>query len=178
MNLSYDRVPPADLYEQMRRARKRESESTKKPARSTEWKLIAIGCFLFACFALSLFFARHAATPAPTPVAVPPPIAAATPAPAVVTATPVPVQPVPRAEPVAGPLTKEGQPMFSGRQYYVTMPDGRTLLVNYRGFVPHACMLPRQHGINNAMYTDAATGLNWIWTVPASASNVPQWIDP
>jgi hypothetical protein len=70
--------------------------------------------------------------------------------------------------------------MLSGNQYTVTMPDGRTILVNYRGFVDHACNLPRQPrgGANNAMYTDRATGLNWIWTVPQGPSNVPQWIDP
>ena len=93
---------------------------------------------------------------------------------------PVPVHTVPRAEPVPGPVTTTGQPMLSGNQYTVTMPDGRTILVNYRGFVDHACNLPRQPrgGANNAMYTDRATGLNWIWTVPQGPSNVPQWIDP
>jgi hypothetical protein len=93
---------------------------------------------------------------------------------------PVPVQPVPRAEPVSGPLTTAGQPMLSGRQYFVSMPDGRHLLVNWRGWVDHACNLPKQPlgGANNAAYTDAATGHTWIWTVPAGPSNVPRWIDP
>ena len=84
----------------------------------------------------------------------------------------------PRAEPVAGPLTAAGEPMLSGHQYHVAMPDGRTILINYRGWVDHACNLPRQRGINNAAYTEAATGHTWIWTVPAGTSNVPRWIDP
>jgi len=87
---------------------------------------------------------------------------------------------VPRADPVSGPLTTTGEPMLSGRQYYVSMPDGRNILVNYKGWVDHACNLPRQPkgGANNAAYTDAATGHTWIWTVPAGTSNVPRWIDP
>jgi hypothetical protein len=70
--------------------------------------------------------------------------------------------------------------MLSGRQYYVSMPDGRRLLINYRGVVDHAYELPKQPlgGANNAAYTETATGSTWIWTVPAGASNVPRWIDP
>jgi hypothetical protein len=85
---------------------------------------------------------------------------------------------VPKAEPVRGPLDTTGQSMLSGRQYWMTMPDGRNLLVNWQGFVDHACNLPRQRGINNAAYTELATGLTWIWTVPAAGANIPQWIDP
>ena len=87
---------------------------------------------------------------------------------------------VPRAEPVAGPLTTTGEPMLSGRQYYVSMPDGRHLLVNYKGWIDHACNLPKQPkgGANNAADTDQATGHTWIYTVPAIGPNVPQWIDP
>jgi len=107
------------------------------------------------------------------------PVPAATPVPVIAVASiPVLIQPAPRAEPVTGPLGADGQPMLSGHQYYINMPDGRHLLVNYKGYVPHASDLPRQHGINNAMYTDAATGVDWIWTVPATGPNVPQWIDP
>jgi len=117
-----------------------------------------------------------AATPEPTPT----PMAIAAPP-----STPLRITPraqrliVPRAEPVEGPLSANGQPMKSGNQYYVTMPDGRYLLVNYMGWVDHAVNLPRQlkGGANNAMYTDRATGLNWIWTVPLD-SNTPKWIDP
>ena len=84
------------------------------------------------------------------------------------------------AVPRALAVTTTGEPMLSGRQYYVSMPDGRNILVNYKGWVDHACNLPRQPkgGANNAAYTDAATGHTWIWTVPAGTSNVPRWIDP
>ena len=87
-----------------------------------------------------------------------------------------------RAEPVLGPLTIQGNPMLSGHQYYVTMPepDGRHLLVNFMGSVDHACNLPRQPkgGANNAAFIETATNHLWIYTVPAGISNVPQWIDP
>lgn len=98
-----------------------------------------------------------------------------------VTSAPTPMPPVqaaPRAEPVTGPLTSTGEPMIAGRQYHVGMPDGRNILVNYKGWVPHAFNLPRQHGINNAAYTEVATGHTWVWTVPATGPNVPQWLDP
>jgi hypothetical protein len=121
------------------------------------------------------------AVAAPVPVATPVAIAPTpAPAPAVVAAAPTPAPFVPRAEPVLGPLTAEGVPMIAGRQYYVTLPepDGRHILVNYKGWIPHACMLPRQHGVTNSMFTDEATGVNWIWTIPVSGSTVPRWIDP
>jgi hypothetical protein len=109
-------------------------------------------------------------------------VAVATPAstPVIPTPIPSPAPIVPRAEPVTGPMTTEGTPMVSGNQYYVTMPDGRHILVNYKGWIDHVCNLPRQPrgGANNAAYTDVATGLTWIWTVPTGTSNIPQWIDP
>ena len=116
----------------------------------------------------------------PIAAAIPAPVVAATPAPPAPPAPSAAVQLVPRAEPVSGPLTTTGEPMFSGRQYFVNMPDGRHLLVNYRGWVDHACNLPKQPvgGANNAAYTESATGHTWIFTVPAGASNVPRWIDP
>ena len=111
-------------------------------------------------------------TPAPTPQAVIPTVTPAAP--------PAPVHIVPRAEPVLGPLTTAGTPMVSGNQYCVTMPDGRHILVTYKGWVDHAANLPKQPlgGANNAAYTETATGHTWIWTVPAGPSNLPQWIDP
>jgi hypothetical protein len=65
-------------------------------------------------------------------------------------------------------------------RYWVDLPDGRHILVNYRGTVASFASLPPQPpgGANNAMYTDRLTGISWIWTVPAGASNVPTWIDP
>jgi hypothetical protein len=109
------------------------------------------------------------------------PAPAAVSTPAIIAPAPAPpIKSVPRAEPVSGPLTTSGQPMISGRQYLISMPDGRHILVNYKGWVDHACNLPRQPkgGANNAAYTELATGNTWVWTVPAGASNVPQWIDP
>src|SRR5262252_10069529 len=54
------------------------------------------------------------------------PVPAATPVPVIAVASiPVPIQPAPRAEPVTGPLGADGQPMLSGHQYYINMPDGR-----------------------------------------------------
>jgi hypothetical protein len=61
--------------------------------------------------------------------------------------------------------------------YWVNLPDGRHILVNYRGEVPDVWALPPQHGINNAMYHDLESGHDWIWTVPIN-SNIPMWIDP
>jgi hypothetical protein len=104
----------------------------------------------------------------------------ATPVSATIAPPPAPAQIAARAELVTGPLTSTGVPMLSGNQYYVTMPDGRHILINYKGWVEHANNLPAQPkgGANNAAYTDTATGHMWIWTVPAGTSNVPQWIDP
>jgi hypothetical protein len=70
--------------------------------------------------------------------------------------------------------------MTPGNRYWVDLPDGRRIVVNYRGSVDSYWTLPCQPagGANNAMYTDLDSGLSWIWTVPAGASNVPQWIDP
>jgi hypothetical protein len=70
--------------------------------------------------------------------------------------------------------------MVPGNQYWVVLPDARKILINFKGTVDHACNLPKQPpgGANNAMYTETATGNNWIWTVPIGASNTPQWIDP
>jgi hypothetical protein len=141
-------------------------------ARTGRWAWISL--VLFPVFVCAVLFRSQNQ---PQPIAV----AAAAPSPApVIAATPAPIQPVPRAEPVSGPLTTTGEPMLSGRQYFVNMPDGRRLLVNYRGWVDHACNLPSQPlgGANNAAYTDSATGHTWIWTVPAGVSNVPRWIDP
>jgi hypothetical protein len=78
------------------------------------------------------------------------------------------------------PVVPETPAMVAGNQYWVTLPDGRKILVNFKGSVDHACNLPKQPagGANNAMYVDRATGTDWIWTVPAGASNVPTWIDP
>lgn len=69
--------------------------------------------------------------------------------------------------------------MLTGR-YWVEMPDGRRILINYHGSVANFASLPVQPpgGANNAAYTDLATGNTWIWTVPAGASNIAQWIDP
>jgi len=89
----------------------------------------------------------------------------------------IPRMVAPRAEPVQGPLTTSGTPMLSGSQYYVKMPDGRNILVNFRGIVSHPCNLPRQTGINNAAYSDSL-GRLWVWTVPVFGPNIPCWIDP
>jgi hypothetical protein len=139
------------------------------------WIVVLTATLIGLCVAL-LSRQNHPALPKP-PVALvtPAPVVASSPVP-VQAATPVPI--VPRADPVVGPLTTGGAPMLSSNQYYVRMPDGRNLLVNYKGWVDHACNLPRQPkgGANNAAYTEAATGHTWIWTVPAGTSNVPQWI--
>jgi hypothetical protein len=65
-------------------------------------------------------------------------------------------------------------------RYWLNLPDGRHILVNYRGEVADYAHLPAQPpgGANNAAYYDQGTGNTWIWTVPAGASNVAQWIDP
>jgi hypothetical protein len=72
--------------------------------------------------------------------------------------------PAPRAELISTP-------------HWVNMPDGRNILVHYKGEVPDVWALPPQHGINNAMYHVLEDGNYWIWTVPLN-SNIPMWIDP
>jgi hypothetical protein len=68
--------------------------------------------------------------------------------------------------------------MLAGSQYWLKMPDGREILVNFRGVVPHAFNLPKQRGVNNAAYLELATNHLWIWTLPATGPNIPRWIDP
>lgn len=64
-------------------------------------------------------------------------------------------------------------------RYTVNMPDGRRIIINYKGEVNSFSELPPQPKLaNNAAYKDLSTGLTWIWTVPAGASNTAQWIDP
>jgi hypothetical protein len=60
------------------------------------------------------------------------------------------------------------------------MPDGREIAAIFKGWVLHASDLPKQPagGANNAMYIETATGHGWVWTIPASGSNIPRWIDP
>ena len=137
--------------------------------------LVAVGIGLASLYMAVLKRQTHSSSKSTDPR-----VAVVSPEPVVILSTPALVQIAPRAIPVPGPLTNAGTPMISGNQYYVTMPDGRHLLVNYKGWVDHACNLPRQPkgGANNAAYTEAATGHMWIWTVPAGTNNVPQWIDP
>jgi hypothetical protein len=168
----FEREMPKEFWRELRKPRPRPTP----PAPKQSWAAYLIAALVGAC-AVGLF--QHPATvdsprvvaSAPTPT----PTITGTPSP-----TPVPVQFVPRAQPVEGPLTTAGVPMLSGNQYYLTMPDGRRLLVNYLGSVDHACNLPRQPkgGANNAAYTELATGNTWVYTVPAGVSNVPHWIDP
>jgi hypothetical protein len=85
-----------------------------------------------------------------------------------------------RLHPAPQPTPQPTPQWVVGTQYWVKMPDGRTILINFKGWVDHACNLPRQPagGANNAMYIESATGTSWVWTIPASGSNVPRWIDP
>lgn len=71
------------------------------------------------------------------------------------------------------------QDMIPGHPYWVTMPDGRSIKINFKGTVSDYMHLPIQPsgGANNAAY-HTLNGNTWIWTVPVGASNVPQWIDP
>jgi hypothetical protein len=161
-------VPPA--YDRRRGVG---TPAAPPPAKPTGWLILPFLVLVFLCAALIRGQKQNPSTVIATPVA----IASPTPAPIVPKAEP-PI--APKAEPVSGPLTTAGQPMLSGRQYFVSMPDGRHLLINWHGWVDHACNLPKQPlgGANNAAYTDSATGHTWIWTVPATGTNVPRWIDP
>lgn len=165
----YDRNLPDGYWEELEKPRPAQRPAPAAPARA--W-ILALGALLVGCLCVTLVNHKSPSAAVKSEVTsagnfVPVP-------------TPVPTRTVPRAEPVIGPMTSVGTPMLSGSQYYVAMPDGRHLLVNYRGWIDHACNLPRQPkgGANNAMYTDQATGINWIWTVPVGTSNVPRWIDP
>jgi hypothetical protein len=168
----FEREMPKEFWRELRKPAPRPAPPA--PRQSRPWVAYLIAALVGAC-AVGLLQHRdtvdtpRVAASAPTPT----PSGTATP-------TRVPVQIVPRAQPVEGPLTTAGVPMLSGNQYYVTMPDGRHLLVNYRGTVDHACNLPTQPkgGANNAAYTELATGNTWVFTVPAGPSNVPRWIDP
>jgi len=152
------------------------------PAKVLNSWVVASCCILIGLACLYVAATRHRTLP-PLDVRVEPPavtLPAPAPGPQLAQGPTSSVTIAPRAERVTGPLTTAGRPMVSGNQYYVTMPDGRHLLVNWKGWVEHASNLPRQPkgGANNAAYTEAATGHMWIWTVPAGTSNIPRWIDP
>jgi hypothetical protein len=131
-----------------------------RPSRLKNWTLI-LGMGTLLGYAASRAWVNHAPDPVPAPPSVELRQEAAR-----VTPSPTPAPSPPQWIP--------------GTQYRVAMPDGRTILVNFKGWVDHACNLPRQPagGANNAMYFDSATGIGWIWTVPVGPSNVPRWIDP
>lgn len=173
----YDRNLPPEYWEELKTPDRRpRTQPPRKPIKGIKAPILRTAVVLLAMLCIAFLAGRRPSLPKPEPVA------AATPAPALAlspTPSPVPVQSAPRALPVAGPLTSVGTPMLSGSQYYVAMPDGRQLLINYKGWVDHACNLPRQPkgGADNAAYTEAATGYTWIWTVPID-SNVPKWLDP
>jgi hypothetical protein len=69
--------------------------------------------------------------------------------------------------------------MIPGNQYWVDLPDGRHIKINYQGYRDYFSQLPVQPagGANNAAYR-TYDGSLWIWTVPVGPSNIPQWIDP
>jgi hypothetical protein len=179
----YDRPLPdgywQDLKESDRYAQYRTQQPSQRPLRTKPtndtrrireaWTVCLVALLVILGVGVTLLSHQRGArapasvVPAPTPA----PLKMAPPAP-------------PRALPVEGPLTSTGEVMLSGRQYWVSMPDGRHLLINYKGWVDHACNLPRQPkgGPNNAAYTEAATGHTWIWTLPAGTNNIPHWIDP
>jgi hypothetical protein len=96
--------------------------------------------------------------------------------------TPVlPVPFVPRAQLVKPPPAVRRAVLVvpsAGTSYWAQMPDGRRIVINYQGEVADYAHLPVQVGITNAAYHSRADNATWIWTVPAGASNVPQWIDP
>jgi hypothetical protein len=88
---------------------------------------------------------------------------------------------VPRATLVKSPPVARRAELVvpqAGNSYWVQMPDGRRIVVNYMGEIADYAHLPLQHGVTNAAYHTRADGATWIWTVPVWASNVPQWIDP
>jgi hypothetical protein len=145
-------------------------------------KLAAVGLCLLAMM-VGICLTNHS-NPTPEPVRNFVPLASDRPAPPPSAPPPndaqpdIPVPVVPRATQVTDAYGKPLITMLAGHRYSLNLPDGRQIKVNFKGYVDHACNLPPQHGINNAAYTDKATGLTWIWTVPAGVSNVPQWIDP
>ena len=151
------------------------------PAKVLNSWVVASCCILIGLACLYVAATRHRTLP-PLDVRVEPAVTLPTPAPSPQLAErPTPsVTIAPRAELVAGPLTTAGTPMLSGHQYTITLPDSRHILINWKGWVDHACNLPHQPkgGANNAAYTDRSTNNLWIWTVPAGTSNIPRWIDP
>lgn len=76
-----------------------------------------------------------------------------------------------------GELTEvEVARMMVGHQYWVQMPDGRRIEVNYRGTAGDYGLLPPQGPrSNNAAYSIYDT--LWIWTLAPDGSG-PSWIDP
>jgi hypothetical protein len=88
---------------------------------------------------------------------------------------------VPRATLVKSPPAARRAELVvpqTGQRYWVQMPDGRRIVINYQGEVADYAHLPVQDGITNAAYHVRADGNTWIWTVPATGANIATWIDP
>jgi hypothetical protein len=102
-------------------------------------------------------------------------------APAAPIGQPAPQRIAPRAALVKSPPRVRRAELVvpqAGNSYWVQMPDGRKIVINYMGELLDKAHLPVQHGITNAAYHTLADNSTWIWTVPVGASNIPEWIDP
>ena len=182
----YERELPKEYWEQLRSkdryAQYRQQHPIKRPPPKTDKALIAC-LFLVVVTLLAVVLkpqpapvrpAVAVATPTPTPPASPSPVPVIQQADRSIPSVTI----APRAEPVAGPMTTEGVQMLSGNQYWVTMPDGRRLLINYMGSVARPFDLPRfKGGANNRAYADNLGHHLWIWTLPERGT-IPQWLDP
>jgi hypothetical protein len=155
----YDQELPPGYWETCRK--------NSPPPKRAPWRAGVVGLFLLINLTgLLIHLSQQKSVPlAAAPAAVTQPSPAYTP----------PVE-VLRALPADPPPVQ----MVPGRAYWVDLPDSRHLKVNFKGWVNHACNLPKQPpgGANNAMYTDLSTGVSWVWTVPAHGPNTPRWIDP
>jgi hypothetical protein len=80
--------------------------------------------------------------------------------------------------PLKGPLsTMPAGPLLVGHTYPLTLPDGRSGVVQYKGAVATGAQLPREGNALGDLWTGIESRACWIWTIPIGATS-PQWIDP